>query len=212
MGMNGAEREKLKDNLRSMSAGRGDGIELDTEYRWVVSGISHPEPFFRSLFLLLPQDTVLYFEGCSVSSDVSMFYETHRASEAVAVARDSVYPTPECFHVAFSAEVIARLCELVASRPSDDLFDHIKAYRGESLLFDFHDAFNNHFLISDLIPEPAVAEFSSRFAASYRREANVNKRDPEQLRKFLLALENPHKIKIRIAGESWWRRVWRRFK
>jgi hypothetical protein len=207
--MTSAEREQLKNNLRSMIAGPGDGIDLDTPFRWVVGGLDKPEPFFRSLSLLLASDAILYFEGCSVASDVSAFYESHRALNAVAVICDTISPVPDVFHVGFSPEVVARLCELAASRPSKDLFDHVKAYQGKLLLFAFHDAFEGDLLVSERIAEPSVAKFSSSLGVSYRREPNINKRNPEQLRRVLLALENPHKI--RIAGESWWSRFWRRW-
>jgi hypothetical protein len=206
--MTSAEREQLKDNLREMIAGRDDGIELDTEFRWAVSGIKQPVPFFQSLFLLLTPDAILYFEGCSVARDVSAFYESHKARKAVAVTPDTVFPVSDCFHVSFSSEVVTRLCELAASRPSKDLFDHVKAYQGKTLLFHFHDAFDNNLFISGQVTEPAVAEFSSRLGVSYRREPNVNKR-VEGLRGLLTAIENPGKI--RIAGEHWWSRLWRRW-
>ena len=186
--MTSAGREKLKDELRSMIAGRGDGVDLDTEFRWVVSGIRQPEAFFRNLSLLLPPGSILYFEGCSVCSDVSEFYESHRAPDGVAVVRDTIFPVPVCFHVGFSPEVVIRLCEMATSRASNELFDHIKAYREGALLFTFHDAFANDLLIADHITEPAVAEFSKRLAASYSREPNVGRRDPGLLRKILLAL------------------------
>ena len=207
--MTNVEREQLKDSLRAMAAGRGNGIALDTKFRWVVEGIKQPEPFFASLPSLLPVDAILYFEGSSIASDIARFYEGHRASNAVAVVRDTIFPVPDIYHVTFSSEVTTRLRELLASRPSQELFDHIKAYRGGSLLFTFHDAFQGHLLIAEHIGEPAVADFCNSLGVSYRREPNVNKRDPEQLRRFLWALENPHKMRIRIAGESWWRRVWR---
>jgi hypothetical protein len=207
--MTHAEREKLKENLRTMAARRGDGIDLDTPFRWVVEGILQPEPFFRSLPTLLPSDAILYFEGASIARDVSEFYELHRASNAIAVARDSIHPVPEIYHVAMSQEVLAGLCDYAASKPKEQLFDHIKAYRGESLLFTFHDAFENYLLISEHVTEPAVKEFCNTLGGTFRREQNINKRDPEVLRKFLEALENPHKI--RIAGEPWWRRLWRRW-
>ena len=207
--MTNTEREQFKDNLRSMIAGRGDGIDLDTNSRWVLSGVTQPETFFRNLHLLVPPDTVLYFEGCSIAPDVSRFYELNRARNAVAVVRDTIFPVPACFHVSFSPEVVARVCELVAAKPLNELFDHLKAYRGESLLFAFHDAFSTDLLISEHITESAIPEFSTVLGATFRREPNVNKRDPEQLRKFLWALENPRKV--RIAGESWWKRLWRRW-
>lgn len=204
-----AERERLKDNLRDMAAGRGDGIDLDTPFRWVVEGIKQPQPFFASLPSLLPTDAILYFEGGSIASDTARFYERHRAPNAVVVVRDTIFPVPDIYHVTFSQEVATQLREWAAGRPSQELFDHIKAYRGESLLFTFHDAFDGYLLLSEHIAEPLVAEFCRNLGVSYQREPNVNKRDPEQLRRFLWALENPHKI--RIAGESWWRRLWRQW-
>jgi hypothetical protein len=208
MSMTSAEREQLKDNLREMIAGREDGIEIDTQFRWVVSGVKEPAPFFQSLSLLLAPDAVLYFEGCSVARDVSAFYESNKAQNPVGVVRDTLFPVSDCFHVSFSPEVVSRLCELAGSRASKELFDHMKGYRAQTLLFHFHDAFDNNLLISGQVAEPAVTEFSNRLGASYRREPNVNKRD-EGLRALLKAMETPSTI--RIAGEPWWRRLWRRW-
>jgi hypothetical protein len=207
--MNSAEREQFKDSLRGVIAGRHDGIDLDTPFHWIVEGIKQPEPFFACLGSLLPADAILYFEGISIASDIAKFYAAHRAANAVAVIRDTIFPVPDVYHVAGSAAVIDRLREWAASRPIPDLFDHVKAYRGESLLFTFHDAFDGWLLISDHASEPVVAEFCRNLGVTYRRE-QTRKRDPEQLRRFLWALENPDRV--RIAGEPWWRRVWRRWK
>src|SRR5262249_45456088 len=89
--MSNAEREKLKDQLRAFIAGRGDGIDITTEYRWVLSGVSRPEPFFKNLHRVLDLDAILYFEGCTIASDVSKFYESHRAPNPVAVVRDTIF-------------------------------------------------------------------------------------------------------------------------
>ncbi len=207
--MNDPEREHLKRNLHEMIAGCGDGIELDADFRWVVSGARQPGIFFQSLPLLLPPDAILHFEGCEVSRDICAFYEANEASDPAAVMRDTVFPASECYHVRFSPEVLARICELAATRKTNELFDHVKAYWKKNLLLHFHDAFKESgLLISDRVPEEAVSEFASRLGATYRREPYVNKRI-EGLRAVLKAVENP--AGIRIQGETWWRRVWRRW-
>jgi hypothetical protein len=61
-----AEREQPKGNLRARIAGRDSGIELNTNFRWVFSGIKRPALFFEHLALWLASDAVLYFEGCSL--------------------------------------------------------------------------------------------------------------------------------------------------
>lgn len=192
-----------------MLAGRGDGIDLDTPFRWAVSEIKEPGPFFQNLSLLLDSDAVLYFEGTTVAAEVSKLFESRRAKNAVAVVRDTIFPVPDIFHVAFSRELAEKLIEQVSVRPTHDCFNHVKAYRGASLLFTFHDAFEDVLLISEHVPEEKVKAFCERLGVAYQREANTNNRDPEQLRHFLFALENPHTVRIR--GESWWTRLKRRF-
>lgn len=206
--MNTAEREQLKENLRDMIVARSDGIDLDTPFQWVVEGIKQPEPFFASLPSLIPNDAILYCEGCLIAPDVAIFYKEHQASNAVGVVRDTIFPVPAIYHVAFSSQVATRLLKLAANRSPQELFDHFKAYRGESLLFAFHDAFTGCMLISERVSENIVAEFCRSLGVTYRRE-QTKKRDPEQLRHFLRALEHPDQVLI--ADEPWWRRLWRQW-
>lgn len=206
--MNNQERERLKDEMRAFVAGQADGIGIASEYRWVLTGANSPESFFKNLHLILDSDAVLYFEGCSIASDVSEFYESHKAPNPIAVARDTIFPVPQIFHVSFTPEAVARLCEFVANRPSDELFEHVKAYKGNSLLLAFHDAFSNECVLSGRLAESSVASFATSIGATHRRELNPNKRDKEQLRPLLDALEKPNTL--RISGESSWRRFWQR--
>ncbi len=207
--MKTAEREQLKDSLRGMIAGRSDGIDLDTPFHWVVESIKEPEPFFAKLSSFLPTDAILYFEGGSIAPEVAKFYEIHRAPNAVPVVRDTVFPVPDIYHVTYSKEVAVHLRELAASRPSQELFDHIKAYRNELLLFTFHDAFDGWLLISQHFTEPVVIEFCKSLGVTARAE-KTKKRDPEQLHRILWALEHPDQVRFRVQGEAWWKRLWRR--
>jgi hypothetical protein len=207
MSMTNSQREQLKANLREMVAADGNGLQLDCQFRWVLSGIKDPVRFFQNLPLLLPPDGVVYFEGCSVSRDIAAFYEHYGASNPVAVARDTVFPVSECFHVALSPQFVSRLCELAGQRPLNELLDHLKGYEGKALVFHFHDAFNDDLLVSERVTEATISELCCRLNATYRREPNINK-GMDGLRALLEAMENPGKI--RIAGEPWWRRVWRR--
>jgi hypothetical protein len=206
--MNTAQREQLKDNLRAMISGSSEGIDLNTPSQWVVEGIKKPEPFFTGLTALIPADSILYFEGCRIAPEVATFYEAHRAPKQVAVARDTLFPDPDIYHIAFSPAVVTRLRELSASRSPQELGDHIKAYRGDSLLFTFHDAFDGWLVISEHVNEALMINFCRCLGVTYRRE-QTKKRDPEQLRAFLKALEHPDQI--RFTPEAWWRRIWREF-
>ena len=209
--MNATEREGLKEQLRVMAAGRGDGIDLDSVDRWVVEGLKDSIAFFRHLGDLVPPDSILYFEGSAIIPEAAQLYERNRAANPVCVVRDSIFPIPEVFHVSMSPGVIESLIDLLRQHPVEACFHHVKAYREGKLLFTFHDAFDgSYLLVSDRIPEESIRAFTSILGAVHRREPNVNKRDPEQLRRFLWALENPHKLRM---NWPWWKKVlyfWKR--
>jgi len=205
--MEDAERAGLKDNLRAMIAGRGDGIDIDTPFQWIVEDLRSPEPFFENLGLLIPQDAILYFEGCTIAPEAVSFYEAHPAQNAVAVVRDTLFPTPETFHVRFVPAVTTQLLRLLAEHGREKLFDHVKAYKGESLLFTFHDAFEGWLMISDKVPESVITAFCQKLGVKSRREPTP-KRDTKAIQALLYAMENPGKV--RICGETWWKRTWRR--
>jgi hypothetical protein len=206
--MTDTDREELKEQLRVISAGRGDGIDLDTPFHWVIEDLKQPVPFFKQLPELLPPDSILYVEGTSIAADVAAFYSSHRASNALDVVRDTIAPVPDIYHFTFSPDVSGSLRQYAESRSVAELFDHIKAYRGESLLFTFHDAFDGWLRISEHVPQETVARFCQALGVSSRRE-ETKRRDPEPLRQLLSLMENPKKI--RFAGESWWRRLWRQW-
>ncbi len=206
--MPNTDRDELIDQLRAMVAGRGDGIDLDTPFHWVIEDLKHPVAFFEHLPGLLPSDSILYVEGTSIAPDVAAFYSSQRARNAVDVVRDTIAPAPDIYHFTFSPEVCATLRQFAERHPVAELFDHIKAYRGESLLFTFHDAFDGCLLVSEHLPDDTVTRFCQALGVSRRRE-ETKRRDPEQLRSILSALENPHKV--RFAGETWWRRLWRQW-
>jgi hypothetical protein len=206
--MSATGREELKVQLRAMVAGRGDGIDLDTPFQWVIEDLKQPGAFFENLPRLLPPDSILYVEGTTIAPELAAFYSSHRADNPVDVIRDTIAPVPDIYHFRFSPDVCASLRQFAERHPVAGMFDHIKAYRGESLLFTFHDAFDGWLCISEHVPENFVVEFCHTLGVTHRRE-ETRRRDPEQLRRILWAFENPHKV--RIAGESWWRSLWRRW-
>lgn len=172
--MDAAEREGLIEQLRVMAAGRGDGIDLDSVDRWVIEGLTDAVGFFRHLALLIPADSILYFEGSAIVPEVAHFYQKHRAANAVCVVRDSIFPVPEMFHVSMTNEVLEGMMGLLLGHSVQACFQHVKAYRGEKLLFTFHDAFDgSYFLVSDQIPEGNISSFASKFGTKYRREPKV---------------------------------------
>lgn len=203
--MTDAQREGLKEQLRAMAAGQGAGIDLNSAERWVIEELKDPIAFFRHLGVLIPPDSTLYFEGSAIGPEAARLYDNNEAANTVPVVRDSVFPVPRIFHVSLNAAFIERLISLLDTYQTEACFHHVKAYREGRLLFTFHDAFDgSDLLVSDQIPEEKVRAFAFALGATHRREPNVNKRDPEQLRRFLWALENPHKLRM---NWPWWKKA-----
>ena len=179
----------------------------NTPTYWLISDIKEPNDFLNNLPLLLSDGDILYFfEGCSIRREVSEFYELHRAGNAMTVMRDTIYPVPETYHVAFSPEVILKLQEFAAACALPELFDHIKAYRGESMLFTFHDAFHGELLISEHIAELVVMEFCKKLGVSCHQEQNKwdAAKSEQELRRFAEILDHPEKAQL--GKDPWWKR------
>jgi hypothetical protein len=204
--MNAAERGELKEQLRSLTAGHGNGIDLDSKNRWVIEGLKNPTDFFRQLDKVTPKDSILYFEGCTISREAVELYQKHRALNAVSVIRDTIFPIPETFHVSATPELINSLVGFLNKYERMACFDHVKAYQAGNLIFAFHDAFDGSAscLFSDQIPEDNIKAFAASLAGKYRLESNINHRNPEQLRQFLWLLENPQKLK---TNWPWWKKA-----
>jgi len=204
--MDSAERAIFKEQLKAVAAGRGDGIDLDTPERRVIENLREPVAFFRHVELLIPGDSILYLEGINVAPEVVTFYESHRATiGAVCVVRDTIFPVPEIYHVQMGRGMIDGLIELLGKHSRENCFYHLKAYREERFLFAFHDAFDgSDLLVSDKIALEQVQAFCEKIGASFRRERNENKRNPEVLQALLRAMENPGKVRILWP---WWKRA-----
>ena len=189
-----------------MAAGRGDGIDLDSPECWTVEGLRDPGAFFRDLDRLIPADSILYFEATDPTAEVTEFYEANRAlSGAVCVVRDMIFPIPEIFHVQIRPGLVEELVNLLGKHSQQSCFTHVKAYREAQLLFAFHDAFDgSSLLVSGRIPAERVQAFCAGTGATCHREPNVNKRDPEVLRRLLWAMENPGKVRM---FWPWWKRA-----
>lgn len=209
--MEEAERDGLKGQLRAMAAGLGAGIDLDTPQRWAIQGVVDPVSFFRHLDRLIPFGSILYFEGCGIHPELSRFYAANQAPDAVSVARDTIFPIPDTFHVLMASAVLEALIGLLGQYPLEACFNHVKAYRDGRLLFTFHDAFDgSDLLVSGLVSENRIHSFCSAIGASHSYEPNANNRDPELLLRLLQSLENPEKLRL---NWPWWKKAllfWKR--
>ncbi|HWD18024.1 MAG TPA: hypothetical protein VHB20_01995 [Verrucomicrobiae bacterium] len=206
----GLGRKGLRLALASYMSARQDGIDFGSANRWVVVDLRDPIAFFRHLSLLIPPDSILCFEGCAVASETGELYRGYAAENPARVTPDIIWPKPQSFHTVVLSDFLDRLGAQLEQRAASECFDHLKAYRGKSLLFHFHDAFDcSPLLVADSVAESSLSAFAAALHASYHSESRV-KASEGDLTRVLAALENAPQLR---ANASWWRKLlsfWKR--
>jgi hypothetical protein len=162
-----------------LTAEEFDGITLGSEAGWEVAPIKDSVKFFHHLPLLLPPGSVLYFEGTSLAPDMREFFDSHPAGTTCKVHAGDRWPRPEVFHVAFSAETVRELAEVVKGYADVEICDHLLAYKDKKILLEWFDAWSNPLYLSRRISEAQVAEFCRAAGSSFKKYEAVPK--PEQL-------------------------------
>lgn len=215
-----ADFGKLKEEIDAALAGRLEGLDIDTPSHWGIAPVNDPVQFFTGLDAIMPANSILYFEGTNVSPAAQAYYAAHRAKNAVPVARDTIFPVPETFHINYSPEVVAGLLQLFAAHEQSDLCNHIKGYASGALIFVLHDGFGNVLRLSQRVPESAVKTFSDRLSVEYK-QCRTTPRDMRQLELFRRMLENDYQREkvfdymrsgqaapATIRNKPWWGRFW----
>jgi hypothetical protein len=124
----------------------------------------------RALGDLLPDSSVLYFEGGSPGSKLLDFFTAHAIEEQIHVAVGILWPRPVYFHIPATPNNLLDLAELAESHAEPELAVHFHAYQNGRILLEWHDAFSQPMLIDGKISEKQVR----RFAAVLGMTCNLN--------------------------------------
>jgi hypothetical protein len=105
----------------------------------------------RAVDEALPKDgAVLYVEGTSIDPEVASFLAARPAGDTREVARGTIWPTPQTFHVSLSA--LPELRALAEGRVDFEVCDHVVVYRGDELLLWAHDAGDGYVQVARSLP------------------------------------------------------------
>ena len=143
------------------------GLRL-AEPRWEVDGPADFPQLFQALRGWLPEGAILYFEGGSPDPQIEDFMVTHSIPECVHIALGTIWPKPRVFHVPATAETLSELAKIMGSHAEPELAIHFHAYRGDSVLLEWHDAFSDPMLLSGAFSEDQVKALADRFGTRYR--------------------------------------------
>jgi hypothetical protein len=138
---------------------------LDThEPFWELSGRTDFPHLLLALCDLLPEGSILYFEGGSSARPLVNFFHACEIPEQSHVAVAILWPRPSYHHVPATPENLSILGEVAKSHREPELAVHFHAYcRGEVLL-QWHDALWQPMLLSGTLPEDKVRAFAEALA------------------------------------------------
>ena len=128
---------------------------------WKTSGSYDFVQFLSAVSYLLTTDSILYFEGVSISKDVMKFFETNKVSPRVRIESGTLFPKPSMFHLPYNSESVDQLRALSRVHAQPELFDHLMAYEDNSIILAAHDfGGNGPIYISESRSEQSVQAFA----------------------------------------------------
>jgi len=152
------------------SQDQSKGIVLGDRTRWVISGLSEFEPFFRHCELLLPQSpAIIYFEGVSIAPEVRAFFESRAVPAWHAVRAGTWWPKPSIYHLPATRDVLEMLADLALRHAYPEIADHCHVYTTEEMILQWYDACDPQMPLgaASIIPEQSVKAFCERTRTRY---------------------------------------------
>lgn len=147
------------------------GLQLHSDGCWAITAPRwDAELGFAALPLLAGNGATLYVEGGSHSDEVAAFVDAHSMPAAERVARGTIWPRQEFYHLPATPEVFETLSRLADHHATPEICDHLVIYRKSLVLVDWYDVFDREAYASSTIPEQSIREFAEMVGGSYRVE------------------------------------------
>jgi hypothetical protein len=108
-----------------------------------------PRGVLSSLPELLPLPVNLCFEGTSNSNDVRAFLASHSAAPTLHIPAGTIWPKPTIFHVLATGQFVNALVSLSSRHAESEVCDHFHAYKGNTGLMQWYDAFDLPLLVDE---------------------------------------------------------------
>jgi hypothetical protein len=113
----------------------------------------------RAIDETMPKDAVLYIEGTSVAPSIKEFLSSRPAPATRDVARSTISPVPDTFHLQLAGTNLTDLRSLAEGRAEPEIGDHIAVYRDDELLLFAPDAGGGEVLLAGSLPEETIESF-----------------------------------------------------
>ena len=160
-----------------------EGLRLDVERGyWVLEGNTDLPTFLRALHTLISRPAFLYFEGGSPDGELQDWLDRTQIDPTEQVARGTIWPHCEVFHIPLSPSTIEELAEISERIAYPELALHMHVYEPGQMILEWHDALDNPMHIDARIAEASVADFarSIGFSVTKKLSEQVGDGDAEE--------------------------------
>jgi hypothetical protein len=156
----------LKCMTRLRPTPRKDDIQFNETNPWVLTPTSDVCRFLRALPLLVPEPSIAYFEDTG-EKVVSGYLRQLSISAPVGLARGTIWPRPDCYHVPLTSESMEAIATFLDHHPAGYFCTHLHVYRENRILLAWYDAFSKYPMwISRTIDVERVKAFASAIRAT----------------------------------------------
>lgn len=133
-----------------------DGIRLEGPYREVSGHGLDPARFLRALAAFVPAGSTLMLEGGDHDDETRALLAKSSIPPPVIVARGTIWPRAQVFHLPATDATLEALAELMEHRVPAQLCWHLHVYDAQGVVLEWHDAFDNLMGISKRVPVESV--------------------------------------------------------
>ena len=147
------------------------GLQLRLDGCWAITAPRwDAELGFAALSILAGNNATLYLEGGVHSHEVSDFINAHSIQPIHQIARGTIWPRQQIYHLPATLNVFDHLSRLADHHAHPEICDHLVIYRHTLVLVDWYDVFDREAYASVTIAEQAIREFAEVVGGSYRVE------------------------------------------
>ncbi len=151
------------------------GLRLDTSQAfWELSGRTDFPHLLRALADLLPEGSILNFEGGSPTGTLLDFLDAHQVPEQSHIAVGTLWPRPDHYHVPATRANLSELAKLTETCAGSELAVHFHVYCDARVLLEWHDAFDLPVLLSGRLPENKVRAFAETLNMTLRNDESAS--------------------------------------
>jgi len=139
---------------------RPSGITIEGDQYWVLTPPQSISTFIGIMQKSFPQ-SILYLEGTSFPSDVFNQLKEISLEPEVEIARGTIWPKPDFFHISLTEENSKIIAEIFEKYDPADVCHHLNLYKNEQIILAWHDAFlDDPFLVHKDIEENTLKPFA----------------------------------------------------